>query len=156
MSRLELKQDIVDYLSRARMMHLATSNDGKPWVCNVWFANDADLNIYWVSSTKRRHSNAIAENPNVAASMCLPREPSESDLGALQMEGTAVRLSSASEVAKAIKLFAKRGIFSVSQIKQFMKDIDHPHRFYKIAPSKIVLFSPSKPQSTQEYIVNDN
>lgn len=127
------------------MMQLATASpDGRPWICNVWFAADKDMNIYWISSTNRRHSIEIAANPRVAASICLVREPSESDRGALQIEGTAEQVTNPLEIARALKLYASRGIFSVKQVKSFMADLKYPHRFYRINPKTISLFQNGK------------
>ncbi len=131
-------------------MHLATAtNDGKPWVSNVWFAADDNFTIYWISSTTRRHSKEITENQKVAASICSVREPNESDMGGIQLEGVAVEVKNPLEIAKALKLYAARGIFTASQVKKFMADLQYPHRFYKITPSTIAYFGDTK----EEYIV---
>jgi len=50
-------------------MQLATALDNQPWVCSVWFAADKDLNIYWFSSTTRRHSGEVLKNKKVAAAI---------------------------------------------------------------------------------------
>lgn len=43
----QIRKYIKQYLNEARMMQLATiGKNGKPWVCNVWFGFDNDLNIY--------------------------------------------------------------------------------------------------------------
>lgn len=126
-----IKKDIEKYLEEARMMQLATARDNQPWVCNVWTAVDKDLNIYWISASTRRHSEEIKDNEHVAASFCLVREPSETARGALQLEGTAHEVKNALEIAKALKLYVARGIFTVDQVKKFMKSLDMPHKFYK-------------------------
>lgn len=145
----ELKERIQQYLSEAKMMQLATaSKDGKPWVCNVWFAADDQMNLYWISSTDRRHSRELAANNHVAISICLVRDPSESEKGALQIEGTAEKLTNASEIARALKLYVSRGIFSLSQVKSFMADMVHPHVFYRAKPTTITLFQDGKKEYT--------
>lgn len=146
----ELKQNIHTYLNEAKMMQLATATpDGAPWVCNVWFAADDDFSLYWISSTTRRHSRELADNSRVAASICLVRDPSESARGALQIEGDAKQITNPLEIAKALKLYVKRGIFTKKQIETFMADIAHPHRLYKLTPQTIVLFDTTR----HEYIV---
>ena len=66
----KLRKLIVAYLQEAKMMQLATVGaDGRPWVCNVWFAVDKDLNVYWFSATTRRHSKEILQNSHVAVAM---------------------------------------------------------------------------------------
>ena len=146
-----LKGVITDYLNEAIMMQLATVADSKPWICNVWFAADEDLNIYWISSTTRRHSAEVANNPNVAAAICLPQTPADVPRG-IQLEGIAEELTNPSDIETAIKYFAGR-IFSPEQIKNFMSNPERPHMFYRIKPSKIMLMDavnfPENP--SQEY-----
>lgn len=145
MQKTDLKTAINSYLKNAKMMQLATvSPGGKPWVCNVWFAADRNMNIYWISSTNRRHSIEIANNPHVAASICLVNDPGESDRGALQIEGIAEQVSKPLEMAKALKLYASRGIFSAKQVREFMADLEYPHRFYRLKPETISMFRDGK------------
>lgn len=150
----ELQHRVRAYLSTAKMMQLATARNDSPWVCNVWFASDDDLNIYWISSTKRRHSNEIADNPRVAAAICMVHEPSEGDMGALQLEGHAQEVSGAEEINHAMNLYVKRKIFTEQQVLDFMDNPDFPHRFYRLKPKRFVYFDPTKEISTLEYIVD--
>jgi uncharacterized protein YhbP (UPF0306 family) len=149
--------DIIrQYLNDAIMMQLATVADGKPWVCNVWFAVDKNMNIYWFSSTTRRHSKELLENSHVAAAFCLPQLPSDSYSRGLQVEGTAELLTKPSDIATAMKYYVGR-VFNVNQIKQFMELIDKPHRFYKLSPKNFVLFDTLNfpENSRQEYTPKD-
>lgn len=139
----DVKSDIKKYLDEAKMMQLATVRDDKPWVCNVWFASDNNLNIYWISSTTRRHSEEVKDNKHVAAAICMVREPSESDRGGVQLEGTASEVTNPIELAKALKLYVARGIFTLDQVKKFIADVTKPHKFYKITPQRIVFFDGS-------------
>lgn len=120
------------------MMQLATVANGKPWVCNVWFAADDDLNIYWFSSTSRRHSLEVANDPHVAAAICLPQTPSHTPRG-VQLEGVAELLTKPGDVAKAMRHYVGR-VFTLKQTKDFMAMAASPHRFYRIKPTSIVLF----------------
>lgn len=133
-----LRSLIDDYLKEAKMMHLATVRDGKPWSCNVWFAADKDMNIYWFSSRGRRHSKEVEDSPHVAASIWIPSKPSDESRG-IQLEGTAERLTKPGDIAKALSVYAGK-IFTLQAIKQYMADRDYPHHFYRIRPSSIVLF----------------
>lgn len=119
-------------------MQLATVRDGRPWICNVWFASDPDLNIYWFSATTRRHSQEVADNAHVAAAICLPHTPADS-ARAIQLEGTAEQLTNPLDITKAMKYYVGR-IFDAKQVKNFMSSLDKPHRFYRIKPETIVLF----------------
>jgi uncharacterized protein YhbP (UPF0306 family) len=146
-----LRELIQDYLQEAKLMQLATAIDNQPWTSNVWFVADKDLNIYWFSSTKRRHSREILKNKKVAAAICLPQAPKDI-LRGLQLEGTAELLTDNISIVKAILLFARK-IFTKEQIKQFMKNKKQPHRFYKITPTQFVLFDALNfpDNSRQEY-----
>jgi uncharacterized protein YhbP (UPF0306 family) len=138
MEQTKLKELIKQYLADARLMQLATVAGGKPWVCNVWFAADQAMNIYWFSSTKRRHSQEVILDPHVAAAICLPQTPSDSPRG-LQLEGEAELLTNPVDVATAMKCYVGR-VFNLKQTKQFMANLDSPHRFYRIKPSSFILF----------------
>ncbi|MDP4000329.1 MAG: pyridoxamine 5'-phosphate oxidase family protein [bacterium] len=134
----DLKQLIVDYLNEQKLMQLATDTDGKPWACSVWFGFDEDLNIYFFSSTARRHSKEIENNGNVAGAVVLPHEPSDPPRG-LQFEGVAEKLTDPDDLAKARSVYEGR-IFDAEQVDEFMANQENPHMFYRIRPSKFVLF----------------
>jgi uncharacterized protein YhbP (UPF0306 family) len=134
----DVKKLISHYLKEAKMMQLATVSDGKPWICNVWFAADKDLNIYWFSSITRRHSLEVAKDPHVAAAICLPQTPADPPRG-LQFEGIAEQLTKPGDIAIAMKHYVGR-IFNLKQVKMFMTNMDRPHRFYRIKPESFVLF----------------
>lgn len=150
----DLRKLIVGYLKEAKLMQLATAVDNQPWVASVWFAADENLNIYWISSTTRRHSDEVSKNQKVAAGIVLPHTPQDTARG-IQLQGIAEPLTNKEEIEKAISLFENR-IFTREKIQQFMGSSDFPHRFYKITPTKFVLFDavnfPDK--SRQEYEVN--
>lgn len=134
----DLKKLIQDYLKEARLMQLATAIDNQPWVCSVWFAADKDLNIYWFSSTIRRHSSEVVKNQKVAAAIVLPQTPEDPPRG-LQLQGTAELLTDQKDIDKAISVYAGR-VFPKEKIFEFMKSKTHPHRFYRIQPTQFVLF----------------
>src|SRR3990167_10572859 len=107
MTKPNIRQLIKDYLRKAKLMQLATSVNGQPWVCSVWFASDEDLNIYWFSSTTRRHSGEILKNKKVAAAIVLPHTPSDPPRG-LQLQGSAQMLTKKPDIDKAISVYKNR------------------------------------------------
>ena|SRR3989344_559899 len=135
---MEVEDLIKQYLSEAKMMQLATTSGGQPWVCTVWFAADQDLNIYWFSSTTRRHSGEVKNNPKVAAAIALPQSPQDPPRG-LQLQGDAEELNDNAKIAMAKSLFAGR-IFDEQTIDNLINHPEKPHKFYKIKPSLFVLF----------------
>lgn len=134
----KVEELIRDYLKEATMMQLATSVNNQPWVCNVWFASDDDLNIYWFSSTTRRHSGEIKQNAKVAAAFCLPQTPKDAPRG-LQVQGTAIELESPEDTAKARSVYEGR-VFDAKTIDSLVANPEKPHKFYRITPSLFVLF----------------
>lgn len=148
---MDLKQLIKGYLKEAKLMQLATAVDNQPWVCSVWFASDEDLNIYWLSSTKRRHSEDVMKNQKVAGAIVNPQTPQDPPRG-LQFQGTAEMLTKQQDIDKAMSVYAGR-IFPKEKIIEFMNGTEHPHRFYRIKPTQFVLFDAVNfpENSRQEY-----
>lgn len=66
---INLEQEIRNYLPNTIHMSLGTSRDNMPWVCEVHFAWDDDLNLYFRSLAQRRHCQEIVDNPNVAGNI---------------------------------------------------------------------------------------
>ena len=88
----------LEYFTTCKLMQLATISDGNPWICNVYFVIDDDLNIYWTSAKGRQHSVEIMANPKVAVSIVKDSERKQ----ALQLTGlaTIVQLRDATRVNK--------------------------------------------------------
>ncbi len=151
MQLMKLRKLIKDYLKKAKLMQLSTSVNNQPWTCSVWFASDEELNIYWFSSTTRRHSKEVMRNPKVGGAIVLPHTPADKPRG-LQFQGIAEQVKSKREIAKASLLFISR-IFTKKQIIDFMKLRDNPHSFYRLKPTLFVLFDAVNfpNQSRQEY-----
>lgn len=135
---MKLRILIEDYLEETKLMQLATSVNDQPWVCSVWFAADEDLNIYWFSSTNRRHSNEVMKNQRVAAAMALPHAPKDPPRG-LQLQGIVEVLTKQKDIDKAISVYKDR-IFPIETIEELMKNKGNPHNFYRIKPTQFVLF----------------
>ena len=152
---MELKNLIQQYLEQTKMMQLATSANDQPWICNVWFAADADLNIYWFSGKSRRHCAEVIENPRVAGAVVFPQTPEDVPRG-VQFQGTTTRLTNEADIQAAISLYAGR-IFPEAKIQQLMQPTaPNPHDFYRITPELFVLFDAVNfpTSSRQEYRPN--
>jgi uncharacterized protein YhbP (UPF0306 family) len=77
---------------------LATSGGGGPWAAAVFYAHDADLNLYFVSDARTRHARDIAEEPTVAAA--IHADCSDwSEVRGLQLSGYVQTLSGAEREA---------------------------------------------------------
>ena len=137
----DLRRLISNYLKEAKLMQIATAKDNKPWVATVWYAYDEDLNIYFISRRSRRHSLELKENPNVAGAIAKSHETLGVKTRGIQFEGKASEVP-LPELPRAFRLFTKRFPKTkafIKSVKDIIKNITQ-HRFYKIKPSRIVLF----------------
>ena len=137
LANVNIRKLIVEYLEEAKVMQLATSVDDQPWVCNVWFAADKDLNIYWFSIKTRRHSKEIMKNNKVAGNFALPKFGPLDKVRCVEFEGVASELTDRKDVEKAVAVYADR-IFTRDRIEQLT--MTKPYAFYKAKPKLFVLF----------------
>lgn len=110
-------------------LSLATSSENKPWVCEVHFAYDDDLNLYFRSKESRRHSQEIAANPFVAGNIVKQFGLGEPVVG-IYFEGTAELLKDVSVESPAFLALQKLGL-KEEALSEAENDADG-HRFYKI------------------------
>ncbi len=145
---MELKQLIEDYLKEARMMQVATAQGNQPWACTVYFAFDPYFNLYWISSTDRRHSQDIDANNMVAGTIVLPHTPGGPVRG-IQFEGTAEALREKTAATLGMEYYAERFDMDTQRANDIIQGSDG-HICYKIKPKMIVLFDevnfPEKPR----------
>jgi len=66
---IDVEKIIREYIDKTVHMSLATVKDNKPWVCEVHFAYDDKLNLYFVSRLDTRHCQEISANPFVAGNI---------------------------------------------------------------------------------------
>jgi len=88
-------------------MSLATLDDGGPWVSDLVYVYDEDLNIYWMSDPEVRHSKAILKNALVAGAITISNKSKELNLG-IQFSGKAEKIDGPRHDL-AIKHLTKRG-----------------------------------------------
>lgn len=88
MNSVDIKNTVLDMASKTVHMSLGTVSDSRPWVCEVHFALDDNLNIYFVSLESTRHCLDIAENPSVAGNIVRQHSLTEPPNG-LYFEGLA-------------------------------------------------------------------
>jgi len=122
MDKDQLKKLILEYLSRNKLMSLATSFKDTPWAATVFFNFDQGLNIYFISRPQRRHSLEILKNPIVAITI-------NQDFGTpgkirgLQVQG----MAKVSEDKKELDDFVRRHPWAT----RFLDS----HKLFKITPT---------------------
>lgn len=93
------------YLANHKLMTLATSTQDQPWVCTVYYAEDANLSLYFVTGKSNRHAAAVAANPQVAFSIYESTQNVADNKEGFQATGTCRLLTDTQEIAKALKLW---------------------------------------------------
>lgn len=109
---LDIEKTIRKYLPHVIHMSLGTSKDNKPWVCEVHFAFDDSLNLYFGSKTATRHCRELAENPQVAGNIVRQHQNDEVPLG-VYFEGTAEEIKQEAAQKVAFSVLDKR--FDISK-----------------------------------------
>ena len=146
------KDLIKQYLGQRNVMQLATSVNDQPYVCNVHFYADDQLNLYWISTEARRHSQELAQNPKVSAAILIHENtPAENYVIGLTIIGTVEFLGKTvdSEIAAGY-------INKLQKEPSLIEEIasgQNPHRFYRLTPSSFVLFdSKNFPQDPRQEV----
>ena len=145
---MDVEKAIRDYLPNIVHMSLATSVDGKPWVCEVHFVCDDDLNLYFRSLASRRHSQEISQNSQVAGNIVEQHDLTMAPRG-LYFEGQAAMLTGLTEDSPEYLLFVDR----FGKGREILEDAANPDgaQFYKITVSDWYMFDARESNPSQKY-----
>lgn len=139
---MNLKKEIDDYLKTQRLMSVATY-DKTPWIANVYYVHDKDLNLYFLSKNWREHCLAIEKNDNVAVAIADSSQPIYKPQKGLQIWGKAKSVNIISNLEWMFKMWNK--LISGSQGEKLSdpkKFLDAGlSRVYKITPKRIKFFN---------------
>lgn len=147
-------EDLVrQYMPEIKIMQLATSVGDEPWLCALHYFSDDELNLYWISTEAREHSQHIKQNPNVAAYVLVHENTPEEDyVIGISIIGNAELLGSQVEDKVGDGYLKKQG-----KDPSLLTEIaggKNPHKFYRLKPKSIVLFDsknfPTEPRQTME------
>lgn len=134
---MDVEMIIREYITKSLHMSLATSKGDEPWVTEVHFTYDEQLNLYWRSLIDRRHSQEIMLNPRVAGNIVKQHNIDESP-HAIYFEGRAELIEDESQYDKLFPLFKKR-LQATEDIVEDAKKADG-HKFFKVTVSKWYAF----------------
>lgn len=129
------KQVILDFLKQHKQMCLATSGTF-PWIATVYYAYDADLNLYFLSDPTTLHCRQIAENSQVAVAIVESPQDINKPKKGLQISGVAKQLSSVEKVTEVLKMWKQ--YLHVRDPKLSYKAVKNS--MYQIVPKRIKLF----------------
>ncbi|HUC95625.1 MAG TPA: pyridoxamine 5'-phosphate oxidase family protein [Candidatus Saccharimonadia bacterium] len=145
---MDIEKIVRELIDRSYHMSLATARDNKPWVCELHFAYDEDLNFYFRSLSFRRHCKELTDNSNVAGSIVKQHTLEDPVIGVF-FEGTAKLLTLGEEQNKAFECIKKR-LKTSDDVLDEAKNPDG-HQFYKIMVSKFYIFGAFEGKDSQKY-----
>ncbi len=129
-------------------MSLATCVDNKPWVCEVHYVYDNDLNLYFRSRTNCRHSQDIVTNPAVAGNIVAQHKIGDQVRG-VYFEGSAELLTNVDSSHPAYQRYCER--FGTDESILTEANEADGHQFYKITIHEFSLFDSKESNPSQKY-----
>lgn len=133
----DVENIVREFIDKTVHLSLATTSDKAPWVCEVHFAYDDNLNLYFRSLKSRRHSQEIANNPNVAGNIIDKYGLGDPVVG-VYFEGVARLLEAGDEqnlAADCLKVRLKIDDYIVEEASH-----EEGHQFYKITVANWYVF----------------
>lgn len=150
---LDIENIIREYIDKSLHMSLATCVDNKPWVCELHFTYDDNLNVYWRSRANGRHCQEIALNPFVAGDI-VKQHSIEEYPHAIYFEGKAELVEDESKYPEIADLFIKRQIGDVSIIEDAKKE--DGKKIYKLTVANWYAFGKFEGDKGQKYTLKWN
>lgn len=139
---MNLRQIVLQYLREHNTATLATVGQEGPWAAAVFFANDDDFTLYFLSDPATRHGQDLAGNPQVAATIH-EDYPDWRLIRGIQLIGKAELVANPLELAQAWRLYLAKFPF----VREFLRSPGEflesyaskmgKVRFYKLIPGKI-------------------
>lgn len=135
------KRLVLDYLKKHKLMTIATY--GKhPWISQVYYSFDKDLNLYFLSAPRTLHSKQIVKNKHVAVAIADSRQkPSDLKKG-LQIYGVAKPIKNRMKIRHALRLW--KDALKVKNPKLTYENmIRKPNEgtMYQVTPKRIKFFN---------------
>jgi len=149
---IDVEKIVREYIDKSLHMSLGTSKENKPWVCEVHFCYDEDLNLYFVSLPESRHCKEIADNPFVAGNIAKQHDITESPNG-IYFEGTAVALETVSD--DEVALYCNRLMRDAVELQGRLAQANG-HRMYKIEVKNWAAFGKFGGDKNQKYELSWN
>lgn len=126
---MDVEKIIRTYIDKTIHMSVATVSGDSPWVCELHFVYDQDLNLYFRSLESRRHSQEIAINPKVAGNI-VAQHVIDDDAHGIYFEGNAEKMIDTNEIESIVPLFRSR-LQREDDILGEAQTVEG-HKFYKV------------------------
>lgn len=111
----EIKATVLQYLSEHYTLTIATTRGGVPWAAAVFYASDG-FTLYFLSDPQSRHSQDIAANPLIAATVNEDYHDWRKIKG-IQMEGKAELVSTEAAMSRATATYVGKYPFTAAYLK---------------------------------------
>lgn len=134
---MDIEKAIRAYIPEVIHLSLATTKDNKPWVCELRYSFDSDLNFYFRSKVDARHSREASENPFVAGDIVVQHSATDK-LRGVYFEGTVELLDDVDEQHPAYTTYCER--FATDSAILADAQTDTGYKFYKITVHTFYLF----------------
>lgn len=126
------------YFDQGRVMQLGTLHDGKPRVNSVYYVPSDDYRcLYWMSEPRRRHSNDLLQNADVAGAIVI--KDTWPVIG-LQFSGTAHAVDDADEIQHAADKYNAKYDNVADGFADRFKNGTNKHLFYKLSMTNLEIF----------------
>jgi uncharacterized protein len=139
MSELPLEKRIAEFLAAHHVLTLATGEGGAVHAASLMYALDG-FSLIWMSDPKSRHSQELARNSRVAATIA-PDYTDFAEIRGLQIAGTAVRLTTAGDIVYGTALMLSRYGFlrALATGPESLRTAFNRGGFYRLQPETITL-----------------
>ena len=135
-----LRKLVLDYLTEAKLMSIATCKDSMPWAANAWYVHDDELNLYFISRKNRRHSLELKENSHIAGTITKPHVIGSGEkVRGIQFEGVAHE-ATGKTLEKALRLYLAKYPTAQKIPLEMLEKPDFIAAFYVIHAKILVLF----------------
>ncbi|MBI2617739.1 pyridoxamine 5'-phosphate oxidase family protein [Candidatus Gottesmanbacteria bacterium] len=136
-----MKKDILNFLKTQRLLNLATVSK-KPYICTVFYAEDASGDLYFISEPKSKHCKNISGNTSVAVAIFDSHQRVADKKKGVQIEGNANEVTEEKEIKHALKLWNTKNPGFENVINyQSMKTGKIKGKIYRISPSRTKFFN---------------
>lgn len=130
---------VKDFLNSQKVLTISTIDpDKNPWICNVYFGNDDNLSVYFLSNENANHSVHIESNNRVAFSSVW-HDPENLELRrSVQCRGECHLVKNPKEILDGIKALHNKFLDwrEYASFKNLSEKLIES-RLYKISPTYI-------------------
>ena len=141
-SKIQIREDIFDFIKSNGVMTLATQSKDGPWVCTVYYGVDKNMNLYIVTDPHSIHGKDMTRNNKVAFNIYDSHQKITKPKKGVQGKGICTKVKGVVEVTKGLFLWHKAnpGIEKNITVADILKKLSDT-KLYKITPTYLKFFN---------------